>query len=132
MISVALNIWVAVWDRLDRVFQQVTEQVGRRAPGMTWMSGHGHTEVFPFRAYASFNNSDKVVDLSVDCQLADEYLVISADIAREEGLILADVPEVRISLQQSEAEVNRQIDIALTRIEEFFRQQVDLVCEELT
>lgn len=125
------SVWDNVWSRLELLFDKMARMISSSIPNLHWVCGRGANEAFPFRSYATFENGDKVIDVSVDCKLSGELLYICADIAREQGFVLADTPITEISLQQAESTIVSQIETAINQIEEMLVQHIALIEEEL-
>ncbi len=123
--------WERVWLHLESVFKQLAAAVKERVSDLSWDCGHNANDVFPFRAYATFRSQNKVVDLSVDCKLSENVLLISTDLALEEGLVLSELPTQIVSVKLSQAELCAEIESAIAKVERFVLNQRDLLSEQL-
>lgn len=123
--------WTDLGSHLDAEFERLAELTKRSVPELIWRSGRADNEAFPFRAYATFRGPSKVIDLSVDCKLVERSLRIDADIAEENGLILAEFPTVEVPIDLGERETDKRIRLAIVQIERFFRRNLHLIVEGL-
>lgn len=128
--------WEPIWARVRGIFQQLADDVARVNAAARSTSGRTATDVFPFGAYLSFSRSgepgaeDLVV--SVDCKRDDEALVLSCDIARGDGDVLAEAPAVTVGLgEDAPARAVAAILAWLVGVEEFVASHRMLVCREL-
>ena len=128
----AQEFWDDTWESLEGLFRRMADSVRDSAAGTTLTCGRSSNEVFPFRCYASFGSGTKTLDVSIDIRLAGEDLLIGADIAREEGFVLFEVPEARVSTQMSAPEVARLTREALDRIEQELEGQTSLIAAEMS
>lgn len=123
--------WTKVWQHLAALFEDIAAQVEQCVPGVTYVISHHHNPAFPFRAYVSFWKTDAdSIDISVDCKRAGDKLLISADIAHECGLIIAEYPEQQIDLHAPSFDA--ALFAAFHAIEQYLRQQLDLICNEVS
>lgn len=125
------STWTHLGSRLNAEFERLAESTKHSVPELIWSSGRADNEAFPFRAYATFKGPSKVVDLSVDCKSVERCLRIDADIAEENGLILAEFPTVEVPLDLTERETEERIRRAIEEIEGFFRRNLHLIVEGL-
>ena len=123
--------WEKVWLHLETVFKQLATEVKECIPSLSWECGHNANAVFPFRAYATFRSQSKVVDLSVDCKLSEEVMLISTDLAREGGLVLSELPTQIVSVKLSQPEMFAEIESAIANVEGFVLNQRDPINEQL-
>jgi hypothetical protein len=123
--------WERVWARLERAFGETANEVKRSVHDLSWECGRSANDVFPLRAYATFRQGSKVVDLSVDCKLSHIYLLISADLAREEGFVLSDMPVRSVNLTTDFASVSTEIDAAIAQAERFALDQISVICQAI-
>jgi hypothetical protein len=88
------TVWEDAWDVLNASFLALAEQLAADLPGLRWSCGHHDNESFPFRAYAAFavDGDDDDVVVSVDFRHIHEALAYSADVARDDGEVLAEGP----------------------------------------
>lgn len=128
---ISQRIWTQLSDRLTNVFQELAEQVKQSIPELTIMSGRSDNAVFPFRAYATYAvTGDRMpVDVSVDCKLVGEQLIIRVDVAKENGLVLSEFSDQQVAVHtvSAEAEAVR----IFSEIEAYLRNQVELIRGEL-
>lgn len=128
---ISADVWERAWASLERAFEELAAKTKLSVYDLSWGSGHNANNVFPFRAYATFRSGSRVVDLSVDCKLSEGVLLISADLAREDGFVLSDIPVRTIHLTSNQAEVTSEIEAGLAQVERFAFQQVNVLSREL-
>jgi hypothetical protein len=106
-------IWEDAWEVLNEHFRRLAESLLADHPLMTWSCGHSDNEAFPFRAYASFTSrgpAETDVVISVDVLKRPGELRYSADIALEDGQVLADGPTGTIKITGDIASLRDQIE----------------------
>jgi hypothetical protein len=126
------NILEEIWGRLRKTFEQIEIQIKSSIPNLVLTTRHHKNPAFPFWAYGTYDNNSKSIDVSVDFKLEGQFLLISADIAREEGFVLADSQTFKVNLQKSEEELISELEMAITHIELFINAQTGLICDELS
>jgi hypothetical protein len=91
------DVWSNLWSRLEASFAEVQAAVIAAAPSVSPVSGKFTTDVFPLRAYVTFNahkTGDEEIVISVDCIQQEGMVRCSADIACGTGEVLATLPDV--------------------------------------
>ena len=117
-----------LWAVLSEAFQTVLCTLQANTPDVRMRAGHSHNDVFPFRAYAEYSKSDRVVDLSFDVQAKDSGICVSGDIARGDGLVIMTVTDVELV---AEACDDRLLIAHATGFASECQQYVDLIAAEL-
>lgn len=108
--------WEDAWDVLNQHFRSAAESLLADHPVMTWSCGHSDNEAFPFRAYASFSGrgpAETDVVISVDFLKKEDEIWYSADVALEDGQVLADGPVGTINITGDIASLRDQIETAI-------------------
>jgi hypothetical protein len=122
--------WTHVWGSLLSRFQELAKQIRQCVPDLTFVATHSNNTTFPFRAYASYAAKDgPSIDVSVDCKLSGYILIISVDVAQENGLILSEGPNYEINLRIPSSD--QEVVAAFKKIETYIEQQVGLICNAL-
>src|SRR6266446_4276758 len=96
---------VYLWQRLDRALEQLAAQIQRNVPAMRYSCQHGSNDRFPWWVVARFANGteeNKVVDISIDCRGTANAWCIRADLARENGFVLRELPAREMVLPGNE------------------------------
>lgn len=128
---ISQSIWTQLWDQLAHVFQELAEQMKQSIPHAAITMGHSSNAVFPFRAYATYTvaRDRPSVDVSVDCKLSGDLLLISADVAKENGLVLSEFSGGQLSVHASSAAT--ELVETFSEVEAYLKQQLELICSEL-
>lgn len=123
-----------VKERLDHVLERFAARVREGVPSVRYSIQHGQNDNFPWWVVARFVNgtsADKVVDVSVDCRATPEGWLIQADIAREDGMVLEDLPPVHYASSANGSREEGQMEDDGNRLEAFLMQHVRRVITEL-
>lgn len=130
------DIWEDVWDRLNDRLAAIAAVLSQRNPHLWWQAGHSDNAAMPFRAWASFGRNgipgEEDLVITVDFKRAEHSLEVTADIARGDGLVLADAPPKRISLRTDTGTLREEILAAEQLAEDFISSQQPLLCDELS
>lgn len=127
-------IWEDAWEVLNEHFRRVAESLMAQHPVMTWSCGHSDNEAFPFRAYASFSGRGQVetdVVISVDVLKKDGELSYSADVALEDGQVLADGPFGSIQITGDIASLRDQIEKVIREAAAFIDSSEALLSKQI-
>jgi hypothetical protein len=122
--------WQLIGERLEAMLRDCASTLP--AP-VQWDVGHGSNEPFPLRVYLSFSRtggrgSEDLV-ISADVWADAGALVLSADIARGDGLVLAEVPSQRL---QAGDDVTPQVLDWVDRVTSFVAANRGLLAAELS
>lgn len=98
------NDWDSFWCRLSYALTAIADDLRRTFPDLHFVAGRVGTATFPFRAYATFkrDSESEAIDISIDWKLVDGYVSVSADTARENGMVLSEYPEFAIPIEAIE------------------------------
>jgi len=89
---------------LNGVYSQMLHLIRQAVPNVSMEVRDSRNENFPFRSYAQFSHEARVIVISVDVKVRDGKLLLSGDIAREDGFVLKDIVEISVA-DDSEGEV---------------------------
>ena len=127
-------IWEDAWEVLNEHFRRVAESLMAHHPVMTWLCGHSDNEAFPFRAYASFSGrgpAETDVVISVDVLKKEGELWYSADVALEDGQVLADGPIGTIKITRDIASLREQIENVIREAAAFIDSSEALLSKQI-
>jgi hypothetical protein len=118
-----------LWAILSEAFQTILNTLQASIPEARMTAGHGHNDVFPFRAYAEYSKGDRAVDVSFDVQAKDSRIHAFGDIALADGLVIKSLMEVVIGAESCDEGlfIARATDFALQ-----CQKHVDLIARELS
>ena len=85
------------WERLLEGFVSLGSKVASVLPDVTIEYGCSHNEALLFRAYVELSHKQCHLDISFDAWCCGRQIHISGDIAREDGIIVAEVVNVSFS-----------------------------------
>ncbi|GEM_PF-5822242 len=125
------SIWTQVWARLLIVFQGLAEQITQFVPECAMKVQQHENAVFPFWAAATFTSASQGgdIDVSVQCKLSGDRLLIWADIARENGMVLSESSVIPI-LTESPARESEILQ-AFSQMEGYLKTQTELIRHEV-
>jgi hypothetical protein len=127
-------IWEDAWEVLNEHFRRVAESLMAHHPVMTWLCGHSDNEAFLFRAYASFSGrgpAETDVVISVDVLKKEGELWYSADVALEDGQVLADGPMGTIKITRDIASLREQIENVIREAAAFIDSSEALLSKQI-
>jgi deoxyribose-phosphate aldolase len=126
-------IWEDAWEVLDEHFRRAAESLSAEHPTLSWSCGHSDNEAFPFRAYASFSGGTDETDvvISFDVLRKGDELLYSADIALEDGRVLANGPTGAVTMTGDLAAVRDQIETAVRAAAAFVDESRGLLGEQI-
>lgn len=133
--NAATSVNPEIQGRLDRALEQLAVSVRREVPTLRVAVQHGRNDCFPWRTVARFTNSAdeaKVVDVSIDWHATPQAWRVEADVCREDGDILAELPAMRLAPPADKESRFVLPDEVLTRLEEVVAEQDDCIIRELT
>ena len=121
--------WDWMWERFIAALEAEIETLRAEYPSLAARWGHYSTPTFPFRGWAvlGLGEADELLDLSVDAISKDNSIDITADLARTDGVVLADAPGWRVAGEDDAALVG---DVA-EGLERFVRDQHSVIVAEL-
>lgn len=124
--------WDDVWAALQCAIAGVAADVKDGTTHVASACGRTRAAAFPFGAYLSFGLEDDAsredVVVAIDCRSDENGLLLTCDVARGDGYVLADGPTLAVTqLSASSAEVA----LWLVDVAGFLRAQVGLVKREL-
>lgn len=118
-----LPAWEALWMRVSTRLTEVTKKVTAAHPAAWSTISRNGTDAFPFRAAASFGRTGEPgvedVVVSVDCRVQGGNLRASVDVARGDGLVLADGPTVEVAASEVTKDLLGTLEPWLANVEEF-------------
>lgn len=123
-----------IQQRLDCVLEQLAAAVRQRVPSLRYAVQHGGNESFPWWVVARFTNGTdeaKAVDVSIDCQGTPQGWSIHADVAREDGLVLQELPALTLALPDNGAPQASSTGGVIRQLDDFLVQQADCLAQEL-
>lgn len=129
------DIWEEVWGTINETFQRIAVSLGACYPDLFWSSGHSDNKAFPFRAYAAFaqgsQRSEDVV-ASVDFHSSEYELRYSADIGRDDGMVLADGPAGIIDVSGGIVSAQVEIEAVVDAIVGFLEASERVIRDAIT
>lgn len=123
--------WEDLWDRLNDFYAVLVSRLAARNDRLWSQIAHQETPAFPFRGYVSLGRDgtpgeeDLVLEWAV--QRADGRLRITADIARGDGTVLAELPAEEFAEPVDHA----GIADAQERAVRFFRDHLGVIEREV-
>jgi hypothetical protein len=109
------SVWEELWDRLNDFYTVLISQHRASNPRLWAQVAHQETSVFPFTGYMSVckdgPGGDEDLVLTWSVQRSNGDLLASADIAREDGVVLAETNVTKLAdpvSQVSALEVQEQ------------------------
>lgn len=133
--NAAASVNLDIQGRLDRALEKLAVSIRREVPTLRVAVQHGWNDCFPWRTVARFTNGAdeaRVADVSIDCHASPQAWRVEADVCREDGYILAELPAIQLNPPVNEGPRLALPDEVLTRLEEFLTQQDDCIIRELT
>lgn len=133
---IAADVWEEVWNRLNGCFADLAGVVGAQNSKLWWRSGHHANSDLPFRAWASFSRQgipgEEDLVISVDFKKIEHGLEVTTDIARGNGVILAEAPVEWIALFTDTGSLGSSIVAVQRACEDFLRGQEAVLLGELS
>jgi hypothetical protein len=121
--------------RFDAVLEKVSQGVRLSLPAATCEIHHGQNDDFPWWVAARFTHGEKdakSVDVSVECQRRDDVVRLRADVARESGYVVSEIPTFERTSARDDESTGSWLEERLKQIEEFLLNQVPTITHELT
>jgi hypothetical protein len=118
--------------QLEEALERLAAQVRLRVPGIQCRIQHGSNDAFAWWVVARFSdpkNETRVVDASVECRAAGTQWRIDADVAREDGTVLAEYA-VPAAANAESVGSGALVDDHLRRVTSFLAGQVDCIAKE--
>jgi len=123
--------WEELWDRLNDFYAVLARQLAACNDRLWSQISHQETPAFPFTGYVSFGrsgapgNEDLVLEWAV--QRRDGMLRVTADIARGDGTLLAELTAEEFSEPVDHSSIAEAQEQAVR----FFRRHLDLIKREV-
>jgi hypothetical protein len=113
------------------VFQGIAEHITQVVPECVMNVQQHENAVFPFWAVATFTSASQEgdIDVSVQCKVSGDRLLIWADIARESGMVLSESAVIPI-LTESPARESEILQ-AFSQMEGYVKTQTEIICHEV-
>jgi hypothetical protein len=123
--------WEELWERLNDFYAVLVSQLAACNERLWSQIAHQETPAFPFTGYVSLGrdgtpgDEDLVLEWAV--QRRDDRLRVTADIARGDGTVLAQLPAEEFA----EGVDRSGIAVAQEQAVRFFRGHLDLIKREV-
>lgn len=123
--------WEELWDRLNDFYAVLVSQLAACNDRLWSQIAHQETPAFPFTGYISLGrdgtpgNEDLVLEWAVHRR--DDRLRVTADIARGDGTVLAELPAEEFA----EPVDHSRIAGAQEQAVRFFRRHLELIKQEV-
>lgn len=123
--------WEELWDRLNDFYAVLVSQLTACNDRLWSQVAHQETPAFPITGYVSLGrdgtpgNEDLVLEWAV--QRRDNRLRVTADIARVDGTVLAELPAEEFA----EPIDHSRIAVAQEQAVRFFRNHLELIKQEV-
>jgi hypothetical protein len=125
------SIWKELWDRLNAFFGILVDELRTRNQRLASLPGHQQTTAFPFTGYLSLCKTAPALDedlvLTWSVARREDCLIVSADVARGDGKVLADAVPAELVEPVSRADLLAELE----RAPGFFRSNLDLIEQEV-
>jgi hypothetical protein len=123
--------WEELWDRLNDFYAVLVSQLAACNNRLWSQIAHQETSVFPFTGYVSLGRDGKPGDEDLVLEWAverrDDRLRVTADIARGDGTVLAELPAEEFA----EPTDHSSVAGAQERAVRFFRSHLELIKREV-
>jgi hypothetical protein len=112
----------------------LAQEVARINGSITQRSGTSSNDAFPYRFWQSFafsSHHDFTVDFSVDCLTTPSGIRLSADIATDDGSILAEFRDLSIDAVTAAQDRERLLEEWTHELESFVKLNAPLIVQSL-
>lgn len=120
--------------QLDVILDRLTAQVRLRMPDVQCRIHHGANDHFAWWVVARLsnpNNESKIIDVSIECRSTESGWGARADLAREDGTVLQELPAEGLeALPKPGIDAVLPAD-AMRRVESFLLGNVECLVAEL-
>jgi len=124
-------VWEELWDRLNDFFVVLVSELVSCNERLWSQVAHQETAAFPFTGYVSISKDgpagDEALVLEWSVHRHDHRLLVSADITRGDGTVLAEIPVAELAEPVDRCRVIEVQERALR----FFRGNLELIKREL-
>ena len=124
-------VWAELWDCLNGFYGVLVSQLAACNERLWSQISHQETPAFPFTGHVSLGRNgtpgDEDLVLEWAVQRCDERLRVTADIARRDGTVLAELPAEEFG----EPVDHSSIAEAQERARRFFRRHLELIKQEV-
>jgi hypothetical protein len=76
---------------LNDVYNQTLHLIRQMLPSVSMEARDSRNDNFPFRSYAQYSHNRRVIVISVDVKIRNGKLLLSGDIAREDGYVIKEI-----------------------------------------
>jgi hypothetical protein len=123
-------VWDELWDRLNDFYRVLASQLAACNERLSSQISHQETSVFPFTGYVSFSrdgSGDEDVVLEWAVQRRNDRLRVTADIARGDGTVLAELPAEELAEPVEHSQIAQEQERAVR----FFHSHLGLIKQEV-
>lgn len=128
------GLWKDMWIKFRDVVGGLNESLRTEEAGFVVRVDHHATDIFPFRAWASYSPAsspgDEQLVLSLDFKRDGDEVHGHVDIARGDGLVLAD-EQVADAFDETSSDAPEAILRAAERLQRFVEAHRPLIQSEL-
>ena len=123
-------VWEELWDGLNDFYVVLVSQLAACNERLSGRVSHQETRVFPFTGYVSISrdgSGDEDLVLEWAVQRRDDRLRVTADIARGDGMVLAELPAGEFVEPVEHSRIVEEQERAVR----FFRSHLELIKQEV-
>ena len=125
------STWEDLWKRLNDFFGVLVDELRACNEGLGSLPWHHQTTAFPFTGGVSLckvaPSFDEDLVLTWSVAWREDRLIVTADVARGDGMVLAEAVPAELPLLVSRSKLFAELDRAMR----FFRSSMDLIKREV-